>query len=74
MPTKAPDSIRSTAWYALPAAEAIRGGPRGLFNGADVTSGQRPAGTAVGAMILLGGEVIKAIPRARRRPAAAVPA
>jgi hypothetical protein len=45
-----------------------------LFNGADVTSGQRPAGTAVGATIRVVGDVIKAIPRARRRPAAAVPA
>jgi P-type Ca2+ transporter type 2C len=46
----------------------------GLFNTVDLTSGQWLACTAVGATILLVGEVLKAILRARRRRIAAVPA
>jgi Ca2+-transporting ATPase len=46
----------------------------GLFNTVDLTAGQWLACTAVGATILLVGEVLKAILRARRRRAAAVPA
>jgi Ca2+-transporting ATPase len=46
----------------------------GLFNTTDLTSGQWLACTAVGATILLVGEVLKAILRARRRRAAALPA
>jgi Ca2+-transporting ATPase len=46
----------------------------GLFNTVDLTSGQWLACTAVGATILFAGEMIKAILRARRRQAAAVPA
>jgi Ca2+-transporting ATPase len=46
----------------------------GLFHTVDLTSGQWLACTAVGATILLVGEVLKAILRARRRRTAAVPA
>jgi Ca2+-transporting ATPase len=45
----------------------------GLFNTTDLTSGQWLACTAVAATIVVAGEVVKAILRARRRRTAAVP-